>query len=147
VSGPERLELRVDDRAEVVARMDELARAGRGWINLWPAVDPDDEPPPRSVLGGLITARGPEVPLCTWTPESIGVQQATGPRTAARLASLGLAVPDGWRVTQDHPKRGLVLQVPADADHDRVLGWLLQAGTLLSAVTVGTAWRAQVHRL
>jgi hypothetical protein len=154
---PEYLEFEPDARAEVVARMEAIAgdRAGRGgWINLHPAVDDDTEVPEGSSLFGLFSATGPAVPICTWMPGrwrgdtrdpvSIGVQHAAGPRAVARLGALGVDVPEGWRVRQDHPRRGLVILVPADQDEDSTLRWLLRAGAALSAVALTGTWRADV---
>jgi hypothetical protein len=151
------VEFERDARTEVVARMSAMASDphGRGgWINLHPGVDEDTEVPEGSSLFGFFSASGPAVPMCTWMPGkwrgdqrdpvSIGVQYATGPRAVARLGSLGIDVPDGWRVRQDHPRRGLVIMVPADEDHDRTLGWLLRAGAALSAVPLTGRWRADV---
>src|SRR5436309_2937892 len=106
---PEHIDFRIDDRAAVIARMDGLARTGQGWINLSPALD-EDEPPPRSSNFGLFSGRGPDVPLCTWvpgTPTQVGVQHGAGPKVADVLRTLGEPVPEGWRVTQDHSRRGL----------------------------------------
>jgi predicted phage tail protein len=54
-------------------------------------------------------------------------------------------LPDGWRITQDHPRRGLVAQVPADADDRAVMDWLLGAAVLVCAVPVTGRWTASVH--
>ncbi len=136
--------------------MDEMARAHDGWINLNPQVRPEDEPPPRAGLSTLLLA-GPvhDVPVCTWVagkptrqgvqPDSIGVQHAAGARVIGRLASSGLALPEGWRLVQDHPRRGLVVTPAPGADHSAVLAWLLEAGMVLSVVRLTGVWQADVH--
>ena len=108
------IEFRIEDSSGVVGVMDEMARAHDGWINLNPQVRPEDEPPPRAGLSTLLLA-GPvhDVPVCTWVagkptrqgvqPDSVGVQHAAGARVISRLASAGLALPEGWRLVQDHP--------------------------------------------
>lgn len=154
---PQSLEFEPDAQAEVVARMSAIAddpgRRG-GWINFHPGVDDDTEVPEGSSLFGFFSATGPAVPICTWMPgkwrgdrrdpESIGVQYATGPRAVTRLGSAGIEVPASWRVRQDHPRRGLVIMVPAEEDHDRTLSWLLRAGTALSVVPLTGRWRADI---
>ena len=152
---PQLLEFLPDQRRAVVDRMVELARDRSGWINLQPVVDPEDEPPQETRLSGLLSGRGPAVPLATWTPgerhrrrvepTTIGLQHATGTKAVARLASFGIAVPDGWRVLADHPRRGVVVVVPDGTDPDDVLGWLLEAGTALSAVPTTGRWRAEIY--
>jgi hypothetical protein len=151
------VEFEPDARAEVVARMSAIAgdpdRRG-GWINFHPGVDDDTEVPEGSSLFGLFSASGPAVPICTWMPGKwrgdrrepvqIGVQYGTGPKAVARLGSLGIVVPAGWRVRQDHPRRGLVIMVPAEEDPDTTLSWLLRAGAALSAVPLTGRWRADV---
>ena len=120
---------------------------GTGWINIEPVIDEEHEPPepgPFAFLGGSTH----QVPVITWMPgrrqersgrprpTTVGLQHASGPRVAWRLRDLGLPVPDGWRVTQDHPRRGLVAEVPADADNRAVIGWLLQAAAAVCQVEI-----------
>jgi hypothetical protein len=137
--------------------MDALAtnRGTRGgWINFHPLIDDDTEVPEGSSLFGIFSASGPAVPICTWMPgkwrgdqrdpASIGVQHAAGPRAVARLGSCGVEVPTGWRVRQDHPRRGLVIVVPADQDDDIILSWLLRAGAALCPVPLTGTWRADI---
>ena len=123
---------------DVVAdRLDE-----RGWVNLQPGVAEEDVPPPTSSLFGLFSARGPAVPLCTWHrgERSAGVQHATGPKAASRID-----VPPGWRVVQDHPRRGLVVRVPADVEDVEVLRWLVDVGIRLCPVPTTGRWLAELH--
>ena len=93
--------------------------------------------------------------MITWLPgrsgpnglsrsTTIGIQHAAGPHLAWKLRDLGLPVPEGWRVTQDHPRRGLVADVPADADDRSVMSWLLQAATAACTVPTTGRWRASV---
>lgn len=154
---PDYVEFLTDDLTAVLARMAELAERQDGWINFEPGVDVDDLPPARTGLAGLITGRGPDVPLATWTPgaaprgrgrgepPSIGLQHGAGPGARARLAEAGHPVPQGWVVLQDHAKRGLVVAVPPAVTHADVLGWLLGAAAVLSTVPLDRDWRAAVY--
>ena len=152
---PEHFVVDVGDLGVIIDRMADLADAGAGWLNLQPAVDPDDVPPAPSGLFAVFGGRGPEVPLCTWVAgerrkgrqgrPSVGIQHASGVKAAARLAEAGVAVPEGWRVVQDHPKRGLAVEIPVDAPHADVLRWLLRAGDALARIPLPDRWRVAVH--
>jgi hypothetical protein len=151
---PRVVEFHERHRAAVVHRMALMAEAGSGWINLSPGLDVDVPPPPRSALASLVGARGPTVPLATWAPATrrdpatIGIHHGEGPRTIAQLAERGIALPEGWRRLQDHPKRGLVL-VPtpgtSDDELDAVLDWLLRATGVLCPVPRTGEWRAYCY--
>ncbi len=153
---PEHVEITAADPGAVVEVMAEMALAHRGWINFQPAVLVDDAPPPPSPLAGLVSGRGPEVPLATWTPgelrrgrsepPTIGLQHGSGPGARARLADHGRGVPEGWVVLQDHSKRGLVVAVPPAVPHAEVLAWLLGAAGVLATVPLTGRWRAAVYR-
>ena len=148
---PEQIDFTTDDRVTVLARMDQLAESGKGWINLSPALDEDEEPPPpRSSTFGLFSGRGPDVPLCTWvpgTPTQVGVQHGAGTKAVDVLRNLGEPVPDGWRITQDHSRRGLVVLIPDGTSNEQVLDWLLRAGTALAAhLKLAGWWRAAIYR-
>jgi hypothetical protein len=143
------------DDAELLAQMAMVQAGGTGWINIEPVIDEEyqpAEPGPFAFLGGSTH----HVPVVTWMPgrteagrsvkpTTVGLQHASGPRVAWRLRDLGLALPEGWRVTQDHPRRGLVAEVPADADNRAVIDWLLRAATAVCQVEMTGRWRAAVH--
>lgn len=141
--------------SDVVTRMNQIRRDRDGWINLQPAIDEEDIPPPQTSLGRLFTARGPEVPLCSWVPgarkktgvepTSVGVQHASGPKAILRLREAGIEVPGGWRMLADHPRRGLVLAIPDEADPAFVLDWLVRAATALTRITLAGPWRAGIY--
>jgi hypothetical protein len=151
---PAVVEFHEDRRSAVVDRMSAYTAAGGGWINLSPGLDVDVPPPPRSALAGLIGARGPTVPLSTWTPAqrrdpaTVGIQHGEGPRAIDLLTERGASLPDGWRKVQDHPKRGLVV-VPPEATTlealDAVLEWVLRAAGALCPVPRTGAWRAYCY--
>jgi hypothetical protein len=147
---PEHIDFAFDNRAAVLARMEQQIENRKGWINLSPALLEDEDPPPRSSNFGLFSGRGPDVPLCTWFPGppiEIGIQHAAGPKAAKALDNLGHPVPDGWRVTQDHSRRGLVVVPPGDTPNDQVLDWLLQAGTALAShLKLAGWWRAAFYK-
>jgi hypothetical protein len=97
-----------------------------------------------------------DIPVCTWVAgkltqhqevqaDSIGIQHAAGVRVLARLATAGLVLPEGWKLVQDHPRRGLVVAPARGADSESMLAWLLEAGTILSAVRLTGDWQAEVH--
>lgn len=139
----------------VTAAMDALTESGRGWVNLEPAMAEDATPPATPGIFSVFSGTGPAVPLCTWVPPradqklphaEIGIQHKAGPKAARTLAGLENAVPEGWPVLQDHPKRGLVVAVPPGLPSREVLTWLLRAGRALSRVPITTTWRAAIHR-
>jgi hypothetical protein len=146
---PEQIDFALDDRATVLARMAQLIETGKGWINLSPALDEDEEPPARSSTFGLFSGRGPDVPLCTWVPGppvEVGIQHGAGAKAVKLLRDLGEPVPEGWRVTQDHSRRGVVAVVPDGTTSERVLDWLLRAGTALAShLKLAGWWRAAIY--
>lgn len=158
VAEPLVIEFHEDERDAVVQRMVIMATKRQGWVNFTPGLDVDYPPPPRPALTGLFTARGPDVPLATWSPPTksserepatIGIQHPRGPRTVEWLANEGIPVPDGWRRLQDHPRRGLVLAVPPSIEPDELdvtLDWLLRATGKLCPIRRTGEWRALCYR-
>lgn len=153
---PRYLEFDVDQLDEVLAAMDAASQAQKGWINFEPAVRLDDLPPPDGGFFSLFSGRGPAVPLATWTPAStegrgraqpamIGLQHPAGGKAKPLLERFGHPVPDGWPVTQDYVKKGLVVAVPPTAANDDVVRWLLRAATLLSTLPLAGGWRATIY--
>jgi hypothetical protein len=154
-SRPQEFEFGSPDDPELLAQMARVEAAGAGWINVEPVVEEEDRPPPPgpfAFLGGSTH----QVPTFTWLPgrrgsggtakpTTVGLQHAAGPRAAWRLRDLGRPLPEGWKVTQDHPRRGLVALIPADADHRKTMEWLLGAATALATVPTTGRWIASVH--
>lgn len=131
--------------------MDAMAAAGTGWVNFEPSVDPEDLSGAGAGFFELFSGRGPEVALATWTPPTVSRRGRAEPAMiglqhgAGRRVKPLLAVPDGWLVTQDYVKKGLVIALPAGVDHAEVLRWLLDAAQATSPVPVGPMWRASVY--
>lgn len=154
---PEIIELTAADRGPLLERMEQLADRRDGWVNLQP-VPPDEELTTRqgqAGLFGLLSGRGPDLPIATWVPgeltrkgvepDSIGLQHAGGPKARFRLADLGVPVPAGWRVLADHPRRGLVIELPPTTPPSEALDWLLRAAAALSPVELPERWVALVY--
>ena len=143
------------DDPELMAHMARVAATGTGWINVDPVIEEEYEPPapgPFAFLGGsthqvptVTWLPGKHLPNGTTRPTSVGVQHAAGPHLAWKLGDLGLPLPRGWRVTQDHPRRGLVALVPADTPHRDVMDWLLRLAAAVCAVPATGRWEASVH--
>jgi hypothetical protein len=140
----------------VVRRMDELARSLDGWVNLQPNLEPDDVPTSGLGVLSIFSARGPAIPLLTWTPgergrrgttpAEIGIQHPAGSRAVPILRERGIDVPPGWIVLQDNPKRGLVVRPSAEAGPGEIVEWLLRATAALCPYELPTSWLATVHR-
>jgi hypothetical protein len=153
LAAPQELPFDEDDLAPLVAVIDELAAAGKGWVNLLPQVEEGHEPPPRSFVVELFSARGDAVPKATWTPPEkagqrakIGIQHGSGPKAIKRLADADLPLPDRWMKEADHPRRGLVVNIPDGTDTTDVVWWLLAASHALSVVPLTGSWMAHVYR-
>jgi hypothetical protein len=155
---PELVEFRPEDAsavAGIVRVMTELSAAQRGWINLYPGIHPDDEPPTPSILGSLFSGTGPPVPVCTWVAPQpsqkpphaeLGILHKSGPKAVRKLEADGITVPDGWKVLADHPRRGLVIAVHPDSSHEDVLDWLMRAGAALTRIPLTGSWQAAINR-
>jgi hypothetical protein len=127
-----------DDIAPVLA-----ALRPDGWVNLQPEVDTEPEAGSRpSGIFAVFGARGPAVPFCTWHPgeRAVGIEHSSGPKLARRIE-----FPAGWRVMQDHPKRGLVLRVTDDVTDTDAITWLLRTAAPLCELPLLGRWVAEVH--
>jgi hypothetical protein len=157
IAPPETIEFWSSDPSALGPRLGALALERDGWVNLHPLVPPEDVP--RNSLGllGWVQAKGPAVPEATWVPgpvsrrgqqqpDSVGLQHNGGPKARLRLADEGVPIPDGWRVRADHPRRGLVLEVPSGTDPQLIVSWLLRAARALSTITLPDAWVAAFHK-
>jgi hypothetical protein len=154
VREPVVVEFREEHREAVVDHMARMAAAGAGWVNLSPGLDVDVPPPARTGLGALFSGRGPIVPLATWAPAqgrdpaTIGIQHGQGPKAVQTLGERGVPIPAGWSVTQDHPRRGLVVRPVTGTTPealDEVLAWLLAATRALCPVPRTGEWRAYCY--
>ncbi len=148
-----------NDPAALLAVLEDLAERRDGWVNLQPYDDPDadpDAPPARSGMFGLITARGPQLPVSTWVPgertakgteaDSVGIQHAAGPRALRRLLAAGVEPPEGSSLLSDHPRRGLVVRLAPGTAPRAVLEWLFAASDELAPRPPPDTWVAVVHR-
>ncbi len=142
-----------DDLAPVEKVLADLGHAGRGWVNFSPEVEEGYDPPPRNLAVVLFSARGEAVPLATWrAPETpggratVGIEHGSGPSALARLVEMDLGLAPGWVKVSDHPRRGLVVTTPPDADPADVCWWLLAAAHGLSTVPLTGEWLAAVYR-
>jgi len=152
----EELEFVPLDAQPVLDRMDRLAKARDGWINLMPGVreEVDDSPRP-SFFSALFGSAQPPVTMCTWMPPrggrhpgdevTVGIMHPRGRYATRQLNDLGVSLPPGWRVRQDHPRRGLVVLVPDVAAHAAVLDWTLRAGAALTSMDLTGSWKARVY--
>jgi len=148
------LEFRPPTTAPVLDRMGVLSAAHDGWINLLPGVPDEVEPPSRGVFSAIFGSAQEPVSMCTWMPpragqgpESarIGILHPRGRYAANQLSELGAPVPAGWRVGQDHARRGLILHPAPAASREELLDWMLRAGAALAVVPLTGMWQARVY--
>lgn len=141
----------------LVAATGPLAEQHAGWVTLLPDVPADYEPSqPLGPIASMVASSRYEVPVATWVagavgrrglkPDSLGIQHSTGAGAVRRLAEEGAPVPHGWRLVQDHPRRGLIVEPPLGTSLADMLQWLVRAGALLSKVPFTGRWHAEVHQ-
>jgi len=151
----ERLEFDEDQTSALRARMDELAAAHDGWINLLPGVAEEDAPTPAAGFFAVFGPRVSGVAMGTWMPArptrhspgtvTVGILHPAGSAVVPGLADAGFSVPARWRVRQDHARRGLLLVLPADDPQDEVLSWVLPVVGTLTTLRQTGSWQAEVH--
>jgi hypothetical protein len=125
----------IDDLAPLVAAVDPA-----GWVNFEPDVEDPPPDPPQGWFGNVFSSRGPGMPMATWHPgeRSAGLEHP-GTSKVDRAE-----VPVGWVIRQNHPRRGLVVRVPAEVADADVLRWLVDLGEKLSPVPTHGKWHAVV---
>ena len=133
----------LDEPDELCQLMAVVHQQGSGWLNLLPLIADDKPVPATPSVFAVFSKRGPVVPLATWTPAAsgkrptpvtIGIQHGVASGLTSRLADTPARVPAEWRVLSDHPRRGLVIEVP-DGTSDRVVAqWLLACIDTVSMV-------------
>ena len=149
-----------DDFSAVVAAMAEIASDADsdGWVNIGPllSVEMVAQVPTRSGLAAWFSGRGPAVAMGTWIPApsvgrsrvaQVGVEHNQGPNALERLREAGLELPEGWVKRQDHAKHGVVVEIGGDVELAAVVGWLVEAVTILTSdIAVGDRFNAHVYR-
>lgn len=144
------IEFADDDTAEVVAALSAL-RDGE-WVNIEPFVHERDldelrERTPHPLVRMFMKAGAP-IPLGTiirhdavW---SIGLEHPHAARAIPHLRAQGVPTPAAWKVKQDHPRRGIVLEVAVGAPPAEFITWIVGAGRVLGGVPIGREWTALV---
>ena len=120
------------------------------WFNIEPDVDE------RSIHTGSIfwkafSSRGPRIPQFTWTsatdrkgnyqPSEIGLTHPTGIAVLERIKGFQINIPDEWRLIQDHPKRGIVFQLPATYDSEEVVMFATSVIPVVSPFEFGGSFK------
>ena len=153
----EELEFTPDDVSAVVAHMARLSSVEDGWINLLPGVPEDDEsegPGRPSALSAMFGSAQAPVTMGTWMPArrgrrpravTLGIVHPRGRRAVAQLAAMGIPLPAGWQVRQDHNRRGLIVLPSATTAHAEVLAWALAAGAALATAPLNGSWQARIY--
>jgi len=144
------IEFETDDASEVVAAI--AALHDGEWLNLEPYVAPQDldelrDRTPHPLVRMFMKAGAP-IPLGTIMRNadtlSIGLEHPHAAKAIAHLRDNGVDTPRAWKVKQDHPRRGIVLEVVATTAPEAIVTWITGAGRVLGAVPVGRAWTALV---
>jgi hypothetical protein len=151
----ERVAFAAGDISPVTAWMDRLAAAADGWINVLPQVGDNDEKQTRLGFVAMFGGGNPGVTMFTWipgranrrrpVPARLGIAHITFGRAVATLRSHGVDVPQGWTVKGDHPRRGLVLELPPGVPSGQVVAWALRAVEVLTPPLPIRGWVADVH--
>jgi hypothetical protein len=150
------MEFTPPELAGVAAALENLRDAGSGWVNLMPGIDEDAVAvEPQAGLFAFFGNRAPPVTMATIMPPkkdrrdseglTVGLMHPTGAKAVARLAEVGVTVPDGWVVRQDHVRRGLVVRTPVDEAEADVIAWCVRAGTALCRAEMTGQWRAVIY--
>lgn len=136
-----------------------------GWVNLLPRIPEDVALPPTPGPFAVFSKRGPAVPMASWVVEAPKRKRAgptlSGPTLGEASVEIGILhpaagpvrallqpLPDGFRVTQDHPKRGLVIRSESTSTIDtrETVAWVLASLTELCRVDRRADFDAVVYR-
>ena len=153
----ETFEFTPPDVSRVAAYLDTLGEANDGWINLLPGIEDREDDPvaSRSAFSLIFGAKQPPVTMGTLMPPkpnraqfdgvTIGLLHPAGARAVRQLAELGVTVPDGWVVRQDHTRRGILIRTPVRSAATEIVSWTVRAGTALCREEMTGQWQAVVY--
>jgi hypothetical protein len=153
----ETFEFTPPDVGRVAAFLDTLCEANDGWINLLPGIEESEENPvsSRGAFSLIFGAKQPPVTMGTLMPPkpnraqfegvTIGLLHPAGARAVRQLAELGVSVPEGWVVRQDHTRRGILIRTSAGSTSTEVVNWSVRAGTALCREEMTGQWQAVVY--
>ena len=155
-AAPDRIEFPATAPGPVAAALAGLVDEGGGWLNLFPEVSEGDvDRVTPSAVGLLFRAAGPPIPQATviaptrgrrgGKPGEVGLTHGVGTKVLPGLATAGIGLPDGWRMVQDHVRRGVVVRIEGDFDPATVVDWSLRAASALCPVPLTGGWLAEVH--
>ncbi len=141
-----------DDPAALTQVIDQLSSAGHGGVNVYPGVDPAVLPGEREGWLAIFTNRGPGLPQATYVAvappgrATLGLRHGLGTTVTKHLTEEGVVTPDAWRKLNDHPKRGLVLSLPADIAPGAVAGWVVAALDAVVPAKPDRDWVLETYR-
>jgi hypothetical protein len=154
----ESFEFTPSDVGRVGAYLETLCDSGDGWINLLPGVveeSDDAEASSGGVFSILFGSKTSPVTMGTLMPPkraraqfdgvTVGLMHPMGGKVVRQLAELGVELPAGWVVRQDHPRRGLVVRAPVGTSTNDVVGWSVRVGGALCRQEMTGQWRAVVY--
>ncbi len=113
--------------------------------------DPDELDPAALARPSIYSGRGRAAPLGTFVPgtggaaHQVGLQHGAGRRAAQQLRDAGVTFPAGARLVQDHPRRGLVVEIPLGTAAVAVAELLVQMASQLTVVPLGERWVVEIY--
>ena len=141
-----------DEVRSVVAATERHRQSGQGWVNLAPDFGDDGPRPPKP---SWFSGRGPILPMVSLVPGKptsnasgrplmVGIEHGAGPTAIAKVTQAGLVLQPGWRVRQDHGRRGIVVEVAPASPVEPVLRWALAAAGELCSLRLPDVWAAEI---
>lgn len=132
-------------RSDAIAAIESIA-AGRGWCNVVPRVG-DEVPDIKVNFTGLWVSHGaPQATFVTCAPRggvpqpsSLGVLHSRGRVGRARITAMLAGAP--FVIRQDHHDRGVLLEVPPDAETETVLDVMCSMTETLCDYEMTGGWR------
>jgi hypothetical protein len=153
----ELVEFTPDDVSEVVRHLAVVIERGDGWVNIEPIVGEDamDElrrtAPPAIIRA--FSGKGGKIPFGTFVPGNprkdtlaqVGLEHNAGPRALQQLREAGVPLPAGWRMRQDHGRRGIVCDVPRDENTETIVRWIIDSSRQLCEIVLTGWWTAVIN--
>ena len=150
------IEFTPDDIDAVVQGVAGMIERGAGWMNIEPivgevAMDEIRRSAPPAIVR-VFSGRGGKIPFGTFVPGDhrkdkfgqVGLEHSAGPRGLQQLRDAGVVLPAGWRMRQDHGKRGIVCDVPRDESPAVIVRWILDASLQLCEIDLTGWWTAVI---